>query len=141
MDLAKKSINKESLRWLFKRARTARIWVILAVGLGLGSGILLIAQARLLANIVHGAFMDNLPRNVLWPYFVTLFGVVMVRAVLGWGREVAGFHAGAKVREEVRMSLMEHIFTSKRTPATQLSGNTKARMATGIITANASWGR
>ena len=111
MERAKKSTNKESLRWLFKRARTARIWVILAVGLGLGSGILLIAQARLLANIVHGAFMDNLSRNVLWPYFVALFGVVMVRAVLGWGREVAGFHAGAKVREEVRMSLMEHIFT------------------------------
>ena len=111
MDLAKKSINKESLRWLFKRARTAHIWVILAVGLGLGSGILLIAQARLLANIVHGAFIDNQPPNVLWPYFVALFGIVMVRAVLGWGREVAGFHAGAKVREEVRMSLMEHIFT------------------------------
>jgi ATP-binding cassette subfamily C protein CydD len=111
MELAKKSTNKDSLRWLFKRAKTARIWVILAVGLGLTSGILLIAQARLLANIVHGAFMDNLQRNVLWPYFVGLFGVVMVRAVLGWGREVAGFHAGAKVREEVRMSLMEHIFT------------------------------
>jgi ATP-binding cassette subfamily C protein CydD len=111
MELAKKSTNKESLRWLFKRAKTARIWVILAVGLGLTSGILLIAQARLLANIVHGAFMDNLQRNVLWPYFVALFGVVIVRAVLGWGREVAGFHAGAKVREEVRMSLMEHIFT------------------------------
>ena len=111
MELAKKSTNGQSLRWLFKRARTARIWVILAVGLGWGSGILLIAQARLLANIVHGAFMDNLSRNVLWPYFVALFGVVMVRTILGWGREVAGFHAGAKVREEVRLSLMEHIFT------------------------------
>ena len=111
MEFAKKSTDKQSLRWLFKRARTARISVILAVGLGLTSGILLIAQARLLANIVHGAFMDNLSRNVLWPYFVALFCVVMVRAVLGWGREVAGFHAGAKVREEVRLSLMEHIFT------------------------------
>ncbi|UCG12743.1 MAG: cysteine/glutathione ABC transporter permease/ATP-binding protein CydD [Deltaproteobacteria bacterium] len=111
MELAKKSTNGQSLRWLFKRARTARSWVILAVGLGWGSGILLIAQARLLANIVHGAFMDNLPRNVLWPYFVLLFGVVIGRAVLGWGREVAGFYAGAKVREEVRLSLMEHIFT------------------------------
>ena len=111
MELPKKSTNKESLRWLFKRASTARRWVILAVGLGLGSGILLIAQAWLLASIVHGAFMDNLPPKVLWPYFVALFGVVMVRAVMGWGREVSGFHAGAKVREEVRMSLMEHIFT------------------------------
>jgi len=111
MELPKKSTNKESLRWLFKRASTARRWVILAVGLGLGSGILLIAQAWLLASIVHGAFMDNLPPKVLWPYFVALFGVVMVRAVMGWGREVSGFQAGAKVREEVRMSLMEHIFT------------------------------
>jgi ATP-binding cassette subfamily C protein CydD len=111
MELAKKSTNKESLRWLFKRARTARRWVILAVGLGLGSGILLIAQARLLASIVHGAFMDNLPPKILWPYFVALFGVVIVRAVMGWGREVSGFQAGAKVREEVRMSLMEHVFT------------------------------
>jgi ATP-binding cassette subfamily C protein CydD len=47
----------------------------------------------------------------LWPYFVALFGVVIVRAVMGWGREVSGFQAGAKVREEVRMSLMEHVFT------------------------------
>lgn len=111
MELAKKATNKESLRWLVKRARTVRTWVILSVVLGLTSGILLIAQARLLANIVHGAFMDNLPPTVLYPYFVALFGVVMVRAVLGWSREVAGFHAGAKVREEVRLSLMEHIFT------------------------------
>ena len=111
MELAKKATNKESLRWLVKRARTVRTWVILSVVLGLTSGILLIAQARLLADIVHGAFMDNLPPTVLYPYFVAFFGVVMVRAVLGWGREVVGFHAGARVREEVRVSLMAHIFT------------------------------
>ena len=106
-----KPANKRARRWLFKMVRTARGWVLISVGLGLGSGILLIGQARLLANIVHGAFMDDVPREDMWPFFAGLLTVVISRAALGWGREVAGFCAGAKVREVVRMSLMEHIFT------------------------------
>ena len=95
METVKKSTSKYTLKWLFQQVRTTRGWVLLSIALGLGSGILLIAQAWLLANIVHGAFMDDLSHTVLWPFFAALLTAVILRASLGWGREVAGFHAGA----------------------------------------------
>ena len=48
---------KPALKWLFAQARTARLWIALSVGLGLGSGLLLIAQAALIAHMVHAVFI------------------------------------------------------------------------------------
>jgi len=103
------SANKQTRRWVFQRARSARIWIVLSIGLGFSSGILLIAQARLLAQIVHGAFMQGLSFEMLSSAFGALLAVIVLRALLGWGREVAGFQAGARIRTEVRMAIMHHI--------------------------------
>jgi ATP-binding cassette subfamily C protein CydD len=102
--------NKEALRWLLKRARTSRRWIVLSIGLGFCSGVALIAQARLLAHVIHNAVIMDLPPGVLWPFLAAFIAVISLRAVLGWGRELAGFHAGANVRLEIRKALMEHIF-------------------------------
>jgi ATP-binding cassette subfamily C protein CydD len=110
MHAIKTSSNKIASRWLMQRARTARNWVVLSVGLGFCSAVLLIIQAHLLAYIVHCAFIKDMSRETLLPSFGAIMGVVILRAALGWGREVAGFHAGAKVRQEIRTALMQHIF-------------------------------
>jgi len=81
------------------------------MALGLGSGLLLIVQARFLARIVHGAFMESLSTVALWPLFVILAGVMILRSILGWARETAGFYAGAKIRQEIRAELLAHIVT------------------------------
>ena len=107
----KKSSNKTTLRWLFKRVGAARAWILLSVGLGLSGGVLLIFQARFLSRIIHGAFMENRSIDVLMPLFSLLVGIIILRALLGWAREVCGFHAGAQIRQEVRMALLEHIFS------------------------------
>jgi ATP-binding cassette subfamily C protein CydD len=109
MTPTQKPSNKKALRWLFKRVGRARSWVLISVGLGLGSGLLLIAQARFLSLIVHGAFMEAQKVARLWHYFVLLAVVVLLRAALGWARDVSGFYAGAKIRQEVRMELLTHI--------------------------------
>jgi len=101
--------NKKARRWLFKRVRTARSWILISVGLGLSSGILLIAQARFLANIVHGAFMEKRPIDQLGTLFMALLAIIVLRAALGWAREVSGFYAGSRIRQEVRLQLLEHI--------------------------------
>ncbi len=111
MDPGKKSSNKTALRWLFKRVGAATTWILLSVGLGLSGGVLLIFQARFLARIVHGAFMENLAIDVLKPYFYILVGIVVLRSLLGWARGICGFYAGAKIRQEVRMTLLEHLFS------------------------------
>ena len=100
MEPAKKPSNKKALRWLFKRVGTARVWILISVGLGLSSGILLIAQARFLSIIVHGAFMEKHSIDLLWPLFSALVAVIILRAALGWAREVSGFYAGARIRQD-----------------------------------------
>ena len=106
-----KSSNKTALRWLFKRVGSARSWILVSVGLGLSSGVLLIFQARFIARIIHGAFMENRAIDTLVPFFVVLVGIVILRSLLGYARGVCGFHAGAKILQEVRMALLEHIFS------------------------------
>jgi ATP-binding cassette subfamily C protein CydD len=110
MEPLRTASDKNSLRWLIKSARPAHLWVLLSVGLGMTGGLLLVAQAGLLANIIQGVFIDRLPRNLLTPLFIGSAGVVVMRAVLAWGREAAGFQAGARVREETRRALIQHIF-------------------------------
>jgi len=106
----KKSRHKTARRWLFKRAGTARFWILLSVVLGLGSGLLLVVQARFLARIVHAAFIEGLGIESLWPLFSILAAVILLRSILGWARETAGFRAGAEIRQEVRTELLAHIF-------------------------------
>ena len=111
MKPVKKPSNKKAQRWLFKRIGRARIWVLISVGLGLSSGILLIAQARFLSTIVHDAFMEKRSIDQLWPFFAALAVVIILRAALGWAREVSGFYAGSGIRQEVRLELLAHIIS------------------------------
>ena len=120
MKPAKKPANKKALQWLFKRIGKARTWILISVGLGLSSGILLIGQARFLSLIVNGAFMEKRSLDLLWPLFTALAIIIILRAILGWAREVSGFYAGAGIRREIRMEILEHIvslgpsFTSRK---------------------------
>jgi len=103
------SSNKIALRWLFKRIGTARSWILLSVGLGLGSGILLIVQARYLSLVVHGAVLQKQPLRQMESLFGVLLSVIVLRAVFGWAREISGFYAGAGIRQAIRLELIEHI--------------------------------
>jgi ATP-binding cassette, subfamily C, bacterial CydD len=101
--------DKPALRWLRSQSRVASRWLLLSVALGVGSGLLLVVQAWLLARIVYQAFMAGLERERLLPLFLVLITIIVVRAGLGWWREIAGFNAGAAVRGEVRKAIMNHI--------------------------------
>ena len=119
---------KTGLRWLFQQVKPARGWIGLSVGLGLGSGLLLIVQAGFLARIIHGAVIDGKSKEALWPFFVALVGIYLVRSLLGWGREVSGFEASATIRRQVRSTLMAHI--TRLGPAYVNSRNTGALAST-----------
>ncbi len=109
MDSLRKQSSKQQLKWLLKCARPAQTLVLLSVGLGLCSGLLLVAQAGLLAQIVQAVFVERVPRYLVTGQFVWLAAVIASRAGLAWGREVTGFKAGARVREEIRMALIKRI--------------------------------
>ena len=103
------AISRQSLRWLFNQATSAAAWICLSVGLGIAGGLLLIVQAGCLARIIHQVAIDGITREHMVPLFIVLIGAVIARAALHWGREMAGFRAGALIREKVRMVVIEHI--------------------------------
>ena len=109
MKPTKNSSNKIARRWLLKRVGAARNWILLSMGLGLGSGILLIVQACYLALIVEGALLQKRPLEQMWPFFGILISVVGLRAALGWAREISGFYAGAGIRHQIRLELVAHM--------------------------------
>jgi len=109
MEIESNATGKPGLRWLLQRSGPARRWAALSVALGLAGGLLLIAQAGLLANIIQGVFIDRLPREMLLPPFGLLAAVIGMRAILSWGREIAGYTAGARVRATVRRAILEKI--------------------------------
>ena len=109
MDPHRKPSNKKAQRWLFKRVGPARNWVLGSIGLGLAGGILLIFQARILSLIVHGAVMEKRSIDPMLPMFAYLAAIVVLRAVLSWAREVTGFYAGARIRQQIRLELLAHI--------------------------------
>jgi ATP-binding cassette, subfamily C, bacterial CydD len=101
--------NKAALRWLRRRSRSARKWLLASIALGLTGGLLIVAQAWLISRIVQGTFMDGLEPARSAPLFGALIAVVALKAVTAWAREIAGFKAGAAVRSRVRGDLAAHL--------------------------------
>jgi len=109
MNAAQTAKSGTSLQWLRSHSRAARSWLVLSIALGIGSGVLLVGQAALLARIVHDTFMPASGDSRLTDRLLLLLAVIVVRAGLAWCRELSGFRAGAAVRDQVRCDLLAHM--------------------------------
>jgi ATP-binding cassette, subfamily C, bacterial CydD len=101
--------TRPAVRWLIAQAKPVRSWILLSIGIAFFGGLLIVFQARLMADIIHGACMDRLSREELRPMFFVLAIVVTIRALLLWVKEISGFQAGALVRENLRLSILKHL--------------------------------
>jgi len=102
--------QKQSIRWLLGESKQVAGWILISVSLGVCGGLLLILQAALISRVIHGAFIENLPRDAFHMDLMVIIGVVLLRSMCAWTREEAGFCAGAGVRLSVRRHIMEHLF-------------------------------
>lgn len=101
--------QKRAIRWLFRQARGAWRWIGLTVGIGFAGGLLVIAQAWLLSRMVAAVVMDGRPLAEMSRWMVLFAAVVSLRAIAAWGRELAGFQAGAGVRTAVRRRILHRL--------------------------------
>ncbi len=110
---AKRAMNKtrqqELTRWLKQQSVISRRWLMTSRILGLVSGVLIVAQAWLLASILNHMIMDNIPREALLLPFVLLVLVFILRAWVVWLRERVGFHAGLHIRYEIRRLVLDRL--------------------------------
>jgi ATP-binding cassette subfamily C protein CydD len=102
---------KISYSWLMQQARQARYWLALSIILGLLSGLTIIAQAWLIAEIIGQLVFDHIPRNQLAHLFILLLAIMLIRSLLAWGRECFSFRAAKEIKDQVRRNLMAHLYT------------------------------
>ncbi|MYT32397.1 thiol reductant ABC exporter subunit CydD [Streptomyces sp. MspMP-M5] len=92
---------------LLRYARATRGFLVAVVVLGLAGAGLVVGQAMLIAEIVVGAFQHGRPLGALATPVVLLAAVSAGRGLVSWLTELAAHRAGAAVKSELRMRLIE----------------------------------
>jgi ATP-binding cassette subfamily C protein CydD len=100
-----RSLNK----WLKQQSKLAKRWLMIAIGLGVLSSLFLLAQAALIATILHQLIIDHVDKHALIPHFAGLMVAVAGRAACAWGREIAGFKCGEQVRIYIRQLILDKL--------------------------------
>lgn len=96
-------------QWLKQQSKLAKRWLMVAVGLGVLSSIFLLAQAALLATILHQLIIEQVDKQTLVPHFFGLAAIVGVRALCSWGREIAGYRCGEQIRIYIRQLILDKL--------------------------------
>ncbi|MGR5320455.1 heme ABC transporter permease/ATP-binding protein CydD [Vibrio alfacsensis] len=106
MDKKKQSsLNK----WLKQQSKLAKRWLMVAIGLGVLSSVFLLAQAALLASILHQLIIEHVDKSELVWHFAGLGATVVGRAVCAWGREIAGYRCGEQIRVYIRQLILDKV--------------------------------
>ena len=100
-----RSLNK----WLKQQSKLAKRWLIIAISLGVLSSVFLIAQAALLASILHQLIIENVDKSQLVGHFAGLALSVVGRAGCTWGREIAGYRCGEQIRVYIRQLILDKL--------------------------------
>ncbi len=94
---------------LLRYARATRSFLYASVALGTLRALLIIAQAWLLADVVSRAFIGHEDAGRLRTPLALLLAVVLSRAALAWGAEVAAARSSARAKSQLRAALLERI--------------------------------
>ncbi|EKB23250.1 thiol reductant ABC exporter, CydD subunit [Aeromonas veronii AMC35] len=104
-----KKTQKRLYGWLRKQSSHGRRWITISIAFGLGQGILMVAQAWLLATLLHGFIIEGSTPDQSITLFITLLLVTLGKAALAYGREVASFKAGSAVRQTIRQLVLTRL--------------------------------
>ncbi|QNQ19790.1 cysteine/glutathione ABC transporter permease/ATP-binding protein CydD [Kosakonia sp. SMBL-WEM22] len=104
-----KTRQQELTRWLKQQSIISRRWLTLSRLLGVVSGVLIVAQAWLLASILNHMIIEHIPREAMLLPFALLVLVFILRSWVVWLRERVGFHAGVQIRFVIRRLVLDRL--------------------------------
>ncbi len=104
-----KTRQRELISWLKQQSKLSQRWLRLSMLLGFFSGLTIIAQAWLMATLLHGLIVEQQPRETFVNTFLLLVITIVIKAVLAWLRERVGFHCGMVVRQEIRRLVLDRL--------------------------------
>jgi len=82
---------------------------MLAAGLGIAGGFVLIAQALIVARLVHQVMVNGAGYREVLPQLLRLPPLMLLRAGLSWASERVAFAASASIRQGVRNDLFQRL--------------------------------
>ncbi len=92
-----------------RQARTTRLALAAAVGLGLLGGAAIVVQARLLSQTVGQVFLAGDTLGGVGALLLAFLVLSLVRAGLTWGGEVAANAVASHVKHDLRAQLTAHL--------------------------------
>lgn len=95
--------------WLKQQSKIAKRWLVISIALGMLSSVFLIAQAALLASLLHQLIIEQVDKQQLAFHFLGMIGTVIARSACAWAKEYAGFRAGELIRVVIRQRIMEKV--------------------------------
>ncbi|CAM3947836.1 heme ABC transporter permease/ATP-binding protein CydD [Vibrio neonatus] len=125
-----KKTQSELSRWLKQQSKLAKRWLTLTVVAGVASAITLIVQASLIAQILHSLIISHQNKSELIPLFVGLGATVVVRSLLAWVREIAGYRSGEQIRVYIRGLIIDKM---RRLGPAHIKGKTAGAWGTMLI--------
>ena len=104
-----KKRQSQLTRWLRQQRTCARPWTTLSTLLGVFSALLIIAQAWLLATLMHHLISEQQSRAEWQSLMWLLLLCFAARALLSWLREQAGYRAGEQIRRHLRKQVLDRL--------------------------------
>lgn len=115
-------------RWLNRLAGDDRPLLAAVLGLPLLAGALLVAQALVLAALLHRAIVEGAPTAGLLPQVALLATILFIRVALGGFGEVAAVRFGEAIKQKLRAGLVAELM--RRSPTWTASKSSGALSST-----------
>ncbi len=97
---------------LVKEVRPIRWLLATVAGYGIMSGILIVLQAELLAEVVATVYIRHQGWNVIKPWLAILLGILLLRAVIAGLTETASLNLSTSVESSLRDRLLQKLETT-----------------------------
>lgn len=121
-----KSLEKSLLVWLKAQKKACGLFLKLSLWLGMISAVAMVAQAYIIATMLDGVIMgqqvmpladtvnaqmvsSSVGIDTYAPHFIALIALMLLRALLAYGRERASFEAGKRLRGHIRAAVMDKL--------------------------------
>ncbi len=107
--LMKQTRQQELTKWLRQQSKLAQRWLRISLLLGFLSGAFIVAQAWLLATLLHALIIEQAPKESLLSSFLLLGTIFVLRALNNLLRERVGFMCGQAVRQQIRKLVLDRL--------------------------------
>lgn len=127
---------------LLRYARSTRGFILAAVIAGIVSAVLIIAQARLLSNVIVDVTTGGAVWQVVVGTVIAIAAVFVTRAALAWLTDVVAVRSSAKAKQQLREAALDRIMQQGPAgPAAQAPGDMAALLTRGIDSLDAYYAR